>query len=309
MKTMKLPHTDMNASPFVFGTSKINLVPQEQVNSAVDAAISCGVNYFDLADIYGGLGQCEEIFQKAIAGRDRSKMYIQSKCGVIRGPEHIHYDFSKAHIIEAVEGSLKRLKTDYLDALLLHRADALMEPEEVAAAFTALEKEGKVRHFGVSNHTPSQVELLKTCVEQPLFANQLQFGLGHTLLVDSTFAVNMVIDQGIQRDMDLLNYCRLNKMTIQAWSPFQNSAHDKSFLADPKMMPRLWEELTRLAEEKNTTRAAIAAAWILRHPANMQVIIGSRSAKHVEEICAGAQVQLSRKEWYDLYFAAGHRIP
>jgi len=308
MQYCKLPQTDMTASRLIFGSSHIHMVDQLHVNSALSAALDAGINFIDTADIYGG-GVCEEMLAKALAGKDRSRLYIQSKCGVVRGAEHIHYDFSKEHIIAAVEGSLKRLGTDHLDALLLHRADTLMQPEEVAAAFDALYESGKVRHFGVSNHSPLQVELLKTCVTRPLFANQLQFGLAHSLMLDATIAANMVIDQGVMREGGLLEYSRLRRMTIQAWSPFQNSAHDASFLAHPEMMPRLTAELNRLAREKGTTPAAVAAAWVLRHPAGMQVLVGSRDPSHILDICGGCEIDLSREEWYDLYFAAGHRIP
>ena len=132
------------------------------------------------------------------------------------------YDFSKSHILKSVDGILKRLNTDYLDALLLHRPDPLVEPEEVAEAFELLHSSGKVRSFGVSNQSPMLIELLQKYVNQPLVINQLQFGVAHTPYAGSgAFSSNMTADQSVDRSSEILEYCRLKDIAIQAWSPFQ----------------------------------------------------------------------------------------
>lgn len=283
-----------------------------RMNSADDpvkvlqTAVNNGITFFDHADIYGQ-GECEKIFAKSLAKTSikREDLFIQSKCGIVPGEM---YDFSKEHIIEAVNGSLKRLQTDYLDSLLLHRPDALMDPEEVAAAFDELKAQGKVRHFGVSNHSPLQVKLLQNVVEQPLEANQLQFGLMHSGMVDEGLNVNRGKEQISQRDEGVLDFSRLENMTVQAWSPYQASLVKEVFIAN-KRFPELNQKLDELAEKYQTTPTGLASAWILRHPANMQVIAGTMNTQRIEEIAQASEIQLSRKDWYQLYLAAGNHLP
>lgn len=231
-------------------------------------------------------------------------MILQSKCGIRQG----FFDFSKEHIIASVEGSLKRLKTDYLDTLLLHRPDTLFEPEEVAAAFTELEKSGKVRHFGVSNQNPGQIELLKKYVDQELIANQLQFSIMHTGMIDTGFNVNMTIDPSLDRDGGILEYSRLNNMTIQAWSPFQYGFFEGVFLDNDKF-PELNKVIDKIATDKGVTNSAIAVAWIQRHPASFQTVVGTMNPGRIADIAKASDVTLSREEWYEIYRAAGNQLP
>ena len=203
------------------GCMRIGHLDTKSLQNLIEKQLESGVNFWDHADIYGG-GTCETIFGEALSQMPgmRDKLILQSKCGIRPGP-FTCYDFSKEHIIRSVETSLRRLQTDRLDYLLLHRPDLLMEPEEVAEAFDQLESQGKVLHFGVSNHTPSQIELLETCVKQPLEINQLQFSLAHTLLLDAPAYLNTTDSHGISRDANVLDYCRRNHITIQCYSPFQ----------------------------------------------------------------------------------------
>ena len=218
------------------------------------------------------------------------------------------FDFSKKHIIESVEGSLKRLKMDYVDALLLHRPDTLVEPEEVAEAFDELEKSGKVRYFGVSNQKPMQVELLKKYVKQPLLINQLQFGLKHSGMIDQGIHVNMTDEASVDHDGSVLDYSRLNEMTIQAWSPYQYGFFEGVFIGNEKF-PKLNQKLAELADKYHTTPTGLASAWILRHPANIQVIAGTMNVGRIKEIAQASDVELSREDWYALYREAGNILP
>lgn len=275
-------------------------------DTVLGTALELGVDFFDHADIYGG-GRCEAVFGDWLSRHPgmRERITVQTKCGIRPGC----YDFSKAHILSAVEGSLRRLQTDYVDVLLLHRPDTLMEPEEVAEAFNELESAGKVRAFGVSNHSPMQIELLKTAVRQPIVVDQLQFSLPESGLVTSGLNVNMKNDESVMHDGSALEYLRLKGITIQAWSPFQGGFFRGPFVGDREKYPALNEKLDALAEKYGVTPMGIAAAWILRHPAKIQLISGSVSPDRMREICAGADVDLSREDWYALYLAAGYRLP
>ena len=272
----------------------------------IETAYDNGINFFDHADIYGG-GECESIFADALAKTSlkREDLFIQTKCGIVPG---VMFDFSKKHIIESVEGSLQRLKMDYVDALLLHRPDTLVDPSEVAEAFDELEKSGKVRHFGVSNQKPMQIDLLKKYVKQPLLANQLQFGLKHSGMINQGIHVNMTDDGSVDHDGSVLDYSRLNDMTIQAWSPYQYGFFEGVFIGNEKF-PELNQALDNLAEKYGTTPTGLAAAWILRHPANMQVIAGTMNPGRIEEIAKASEIQLTREDWYELYRAAGNILP
>ncbi|MBQ6267214.1 MAG: aldo/keto reductase [Clostridia bacterium] len=273
---------------------------------AIGIALDLGIDFFDHADIYGG-GRCEELFGDYLAAHPslRGKITIQTKCGIRKG----FFDFSKEHIVSAVEGSLRRLRTEYVDVLLLHRPDTLMEPEEVAEAFDTLERAGKVRMFGVSNHNPMQIELLKTAVRQPLVADQLQFSVPESGLVTLGLNVNMKNDESVMHDGSALEYLRIKGITIQAWSPFQQGFFKGPFIGDREHFPALNETLDALAAQYGVTPTGIAAAWILRHPAKIQLISGSVSPDRMREIAAGADITLSREDWYAVYRAAGFRLP
>lgn len=304
MKKIKFGPTDIEVSSVILGLMRINQAkdPVKVLTTAIDNEIT----FFDHADIYGG-GDCETIFADTLAKTDakREALFIQSKCGIVPGKM---FDFSKEHIISSVEGSLKRLNTDYLDALLLHRPDTLFEPEEVAAAFDQLEKDGKVKYFGVSNQKPGQIELLKKYVSQPLVANQLQFGIMHTGMIDQGIHVNMTDGGSVDHDGEILEYSRLHDMTIQAWSPYQYGFFEGVFIDNDKF-PELNEKLVVLADKYKTTPTGIASAWILRHPANIQVIAGTMTPHRIEEIAQASEIVLTREEWYGVYKAAGNILP
>ena len=305
MKNIILGTTDIKASSIGLGCMRIADMEKEDVNKLINIALEEGINFFDHADIYGK-GRSEEIFSEAIGMNSslREKMIIQSKCSIRPG----FYDYSKEHIISSVDGILKRLKTDYLDILLLHRPDTLMEPEEVSEAFEELFKAGKVREFGVSNHNPMQIELLNKYLKNKIMINQLQFSLMHTGIIDSGINVNMKVEPSIDRDGSILEYCRLKDITIQAWSPFQYGFFEGVFLNNDKF-PELNAKTLEIAEKKNVTNSAIATAWILRHPAKIQTIVGTTNTERLRDICKASEVELTRQEWYELYRAAGNQLP
>ncbi|MBC2015057.1 aldo/keto reductase family oxidoreductase [Listeria welshimeri] len=305
MKRITIGNSALTASEISLGCMRMADLSKEDANKVINTALENGIDFFDHADIYGG-GKSEEVFADAIDmnATIREKMILQSKCGIRQG----FFDFSKEHIISSVEGSLKRLKTDYLDTLLLHRPDTLFEPEEVAAAFTELEKSGKVRHFGVSNQNPGQIELLKKYVDQELIANQLQFSIMHTGMIDTGFNVNMTIDPSLDRDGGILEYSRLNNMTIQAWSPFQYGFFEGVFLDNGKF-PELNKTIDKIAADKGVTNSAIAVAWIQRHPASFQTVVGTMNPGRIADIAKASDVTLSREEWYEIYRAAGNQLP
>lgn len=305
MKTIPIANTDLNVSEISLGCMRIHELSLPDIAHLVHTSMDVGITFFDHADIYGG-GQSEAKFAEAIdmSPSLREKMLLQSKCGI----RPRSFDFSKEHILASVDGSLKRLRTEYLDVLLLHRPDALVEPEEVAEAFDILESSGKVRHFGVSNQNPMQIELLKRTVKQPLVFNQLQLSITNTGMIDAGLTVNMKIDASIDRDGSILDYCRLNNITIQPWSPFQYGFFDGVFLDNDKF-PELNQVINALVESKGVPNTAIAIAWLLRHPAKMQPIVGTTNAKRLVDISKASDITLTRQEWYDIYLAAGNILP
>ncbi|TDE92735.1 aldo/keto reductase family oxidoreductase [Occultella glacieicola] len=309
MKILPIHGTDLNASNVVLGMMRIAQLRDEEIRTLVAVARDNGVNSFDHADIYGGQRHaCEQRFGDAISfgPAERESVLIQSKVGIRPGL----YDFSKAHIVRTVEESLVALRTEYLDLLLLHRPDTLMEPDEVAEAFDELQGTGKVRNFGVSNHTPGQIELLRRSVRQPLVVNQVQLSLVHAPLIASGLATNMAhLDASIDRGSGILDHARMNRITLQAWSPFQSGFASGVFLGDREHYGPLNDEIDDLADAYRVPPAAIAVAWITRHPAEMQVVLGTTSPERVADAAAGSQVPLTREEWYRLFSAAGHTLP
>lgn len=306
MKEIVLGITGKKMPAIVVGCMRLADKNCSEMQSFIHTALEQGAYFFDHADIYGG-GQSEAIFGEALAKDPtikREDLFLQSKCGIRQG----FFDFSKEHIINSVDGILKRLQTDYLDALLLHRPDALVEPEEVAEAFDELSAKGKVRHFGVSNHKPMQIELLKRYVNQPLIINQLQFSIPVSNMVANGLEVNMTSDGAPDYDGSILDYSRLHDMTIQAWSPFQMPNWQGCFI-DNEKYAKLNEEMQVLAEQYGVSKTTIATAWILRHPVGMQVVTGTASEKRLAEIIEAEKVNLTRQEWYRLYLAAGHILP
>ena len=305
MKEIIMANGNIKASEIGLGCMRIAKLDKNTVNSLINTALDCGINFFDHADIYGA-GKSEEIFNEAISLTPslREKIIIQSKCAIRPGM----YDYSKEHILNSVDGILKRLKTDYLDILLLHRPDTLMEPEEVSEAFEKLYNEGKVRNFGVSNHNSMQIELLNKYLKNKITINQLQFSIMHTGIIDSGLNVNMKNSPSIDRDSSILEYCRLNDITIQAWSPYQYGFFEGTFIDNPKF-PELNKKLKELAEKYNVSSTAIATAWILRHPAKIQTIVGTTNENRLKDICTASNVNLTRQEWYEIYLSAGNMLP
>ena len=311
MKTFNLPGTDLTVPAVVTGVMRIQEKTDAEVRELFDASLAAGINFFDHADIYGegAAHGCEARFAEALqlTPSQRADIVLQTKAGIVKdGP---YFDFSYDHIIEAVDGSLAALDTDYIDILLLHRPDALVEPEEVARAFDELSAAGKVLNFGVSNHTPGQIELLKRYVRQPLVANQVQLSITHAPIITQGVAMNMAgVEQSISRDVGILDYCRLHDITIQAWSPFQAGFFTGVFLGNPDY-PELNAVIDRLATAYEVPAEAIATAWLTRHPAQLQVVLGTTSPERITAAAKGADIVLTRPEWYELYRAAGHLLP
>jgi predicted oxidoreductase len=309
MKSVALGRTGQFVPNIALGMMRIVEKSDEEIRNLVGTARDAGIDFFDHADIYGGRPHgCEERFGEAmqLSSSEREQIRIQTKCGIANKS----YDFSYEYVIERVEGSLRALRTDYIDTLLLHRPDALVEPDEVARAFDELEASGKVRTFGVSNHTPLQIDLLKTAVKQPIVANQLQLSIPHAPIIAQGIAANMAgVEQSAVLDGgSVVEYCRINGITIQAWSPFQGGYFSGTFLGS-KDYPELNAVIDRLAAEYDVPAIAIATAWITRHPADMQVVLGTTNSQRVADATLGSELRLTRPEWYGLIRAAGYRVP
>jgi predicted oxidoreductase len=311
MKTFVLPGTDLVVPAIVAGMMRIREKSDVEVRALYDASLAAGINFFDHAAIYGSeMHGCERRFAEALklTPSQRDEIILQTKAGLVR-TDGSHFDLSYDEIVSSVNDSLAALDTDHIDILLLHRPDALVEPEEVARAFDELESAGKVRHFGVSNHSPAQVELLKKYVRQPLVANQLQLSITHADLITQGMSINMgALDQSVDRTIGTLDYCRLHDITIQAWSPFQAGFFTGPFLGNPDY-PELNAVIDRLAGKYDVPVEALATAWITRHPAQIQVVLGTTNPGRVTAAAKGADFVLTKVEWYELYRAAGHIVP
>lgn len=306
MKTIKLGSSELKVPAIAVGCMRINGLSQKEAEIFIKEAMDMGANYFDHADIYGD-GLCEEIFGSVLKANPgmREKMILQSKAGIVPG---VMYDNSKEYLTKAVDGILKRLHTEYLDLFLIHRPDALADPEETADALEAMYQAGKVKYFGVSNHRPGQIDLLSKYMNHRIMVNQMQLSVTNASMIQSGLETNMLTDGAVDRDGDVLEYCRLHDITIQTWSPFQYGFFAGTFLGNPEF-PELNQVLDELAKKYNTSNTAIAAAWILRHPAKMQMIAGSTKVSRLKEICQATHITLEKEEWYRLYLAAGHMLP
>lgn len=295
------------APSIALGLMRISEMSDDAVRELVGAALDVGVNFFDHADIYGtSMHASERRFAEAMrfSPSERDAITLQTKAGIVPG---VGYDFSSEHLIASVDASLAALQTDRIDILLLHRPDALMEPDDVAKAFDTLYDAGKVRSFGVSNHTPRQIEFLARWMRRPVVANQLQLSLTHAPIIAQPMAMNRAGEQAVERDGGgVLEYCRDEQITVQAWSPFGGPGGP--FIGNPAYA-ELNAVLDRLAAGYGVTPEAIATAWITRHPSNMQVVIGTTRPDRVRAAAAGADLVLTRAEWYELFRAAGHEIP
>ena len=308
MKYYNIVNGPMNVSAIIQGCMRMPSLSKEDAAAVIRTAFDCGINFFDHATCYG-YGEAETRFAEAfpLTGLRRQDIYIQSKCGIC--PERREFDWTKEYILSAVDGILQRLNTDYLDMLLLHRPDLLFDPAEVADAFQTLKITGKVRWFGVSNLMPMQIALLKKYAKVPLIFNQVQLSLEQSQLIDQAFYMNnKTTDMSISRDGSLLDYCRLNDITVQAWSPLQVGMFGGTFIDNPDFAD-LNTALGKIAERESVTKAAVALAWILRHPAKMQTVIGTMNPQHIQEACEAARVTLSHHDWYALYLASGKFLP
>jgi predicted oxidoreductase len=301
----------IKASAVALGCMRIAGLSRDDVATLLSTSIESGINYFDHADIYGQ-GQCEIVFAQGIkdACIQRDNLIIQTKCGIKRDGGNYFYDSSKEHIVFSVEQSLQRLGVETIDVLLLHRPDALMEPEEIAEAFELLYQAGKVRSFGVSNYNPGQIQLLARHLptNNRIIINQIQYSPARTGLLDSGLHVNMGNDLSVNHDGSLLDFCRLENITIQAWSPFQHGFIEGPFLDHPRFAA-LNAIINDVAQERKVSREAVVIAWILRHPANMQAIPGTTRPDRIRSMCEAFQLNMSRKEWYDIYCSQGRALP
>ena len=300
-----LGSSDLSVSRIGLGCMRMAALDSSDAVRVIETALEKGINFFDHADIYGG-GQSEVRFAQAVKelGLDRENLVIQSKCGIRKG----FFDFSKEHILDSVDGILSRLDIDYLDLLALHRPDALMEAEEVAEAFRALKESGKVRHFGVSNQNRYQMELLQSYLDEPLMVNQLQLSPAHTPMIDAGFHVNMKDDPATMRDGGILEYCQLKSVTPQAWSPFLINLQEGIFANHPAY-EELNQTIQHYADDYGVAAEAIVVAWILRHPAKIQTIVGSMNPDRLTKIAQAFDVQLTREQWYHIYRSTGNVLP
>ena len=308
MQYQNIKNGPSEVSRIILGCMRMPSLSVQEAARQIEKAVEGGINFFDHATCYGR-GEAEKRFGDALRETSikREDLRIQSKCGLCF--ERNEFDWTKENILTSVDESLQRLKMDYLDVLLLHRPDLIYDPEEVAEAFEALEKSGKVRFFGVSNVPMMQLKVLKKFVKQPLSINQLQLSITASQLIDQTLYVNdLTTDLSLDRDNGLLDYCRLEDITIQAWSPLQFGKFEGCFVDHPDFL-ELNQALSELAEKYKVSKTAIAIAWILRHPAKMQVIAGTMNPKHLEEYCEATKVELTHHEWYQLYLASGKKLP
>ncbi|MCR5288944.1 MAG: aldo/keto reductase [Treponema sp.] len=308
MKTISVQNGPANASSIILGCMRMPALTVDQAEKMIHTSIDLGINFFDNATCYGN-GEAEKRFGDAFkqSGIKREDVFIQTKCGLRF--ERNEFDWTKENILVSVDESLTRMKLDYLDVLLLHRPDLIFEPEQVAEAFDTLYKNGKVRHFGVSNVPPLQIELLKRCVKQPLIFNQLQLSLEQSQLIDQAlFLNNLTSDRSIDRDNGTLDYCRLNNITIQAWSPLQYGFFKGCFVDSPEF-PEINKALAEVGQKYGVSKTAVAIAWILRHPAKMQVLAGTMNPDHLKDICDATTFELTHNEWYKIYLSSGKKLP
>ena len=304
MYKIELGKSGIEVPTIAVGCMRISNMSKESMAVFINTAIENGAYFFDHADIYDG-GKCENLFGEVVSSSLRDKLIIQTKCGIVPGKM---FDFSYEHIIRSAEESLKRLKTDYIDVFLLHRPDALVEPDEVARAFDELKASGKVRAFGVSNQNPYQMQLLQNSLDMPLCVNQLQFGIMHTPMIQAGINVNMYNDSAVGRDGGVLDYCRLNKITVQPWSPVQYGFFEGCFI-DNEKFPELNRAMDEIAGRYGVNKNTIAFAWILRHPAKMQPVTGTTNIDRLKDYIKATEISLTREEWYDIYRAAGNILP
>ena len=307
MNKQTLGKTNLKVSRVALGMMRLSSKNLEETKTIIKTALDAGINFFDHADIYGR-GKSEELFGQAMKDLkiDRSTIYIQSKCGI--DPRIPMYNFSKEYILKSVDEILERLQTDYLDLLLLHRPDMLMDPLEINEAFKILHEKNKVRHFGVSNMNKQQLSFLQKHLDIKIEVNQLQFSIMHNDLVRTSIYTNMNELEPLSNSFELLDYMQEHDISMQAWSPFNYGLFEGIFIDNDKF-PILNEKLAEIALKYNAEKSAIAVAWINTHPAKIQTIIGTMTPKRIIDASLGANIILTRQEWYEIYKAAGFKLP
>lgn len=305
MKYQLIGNSNIKASKVSLGLMRIKDKTHEEAVLILRTALESGINFFDHADVYGN-GKSEEVFAKAMKELNvpRESYYLQSKVGIRVG---IDYNFTKEHILKSVDEILVRLNTSYLDTLLLHRPDMLWEPEEIAEAFKELKALGKVRYFGVSNMHQNQVSYLQSKLDDKIIINQLQYSIMHASMVTTGTYVNTNLKHDGFDAIGIIDYMREHNITIQAWSPFQYGRYEGIFLDNDKFS-ELNEVLDELAIKYNTTKTSLSVAWILRHPANIQVLVGTMTPSRIIECANGAKIELSREDWYKILISAGNKM-
>ena len=321
MKQYRIPNTDLDVSRLAYGTwhiggtwdeAPVSAEIDQRTNKLINTAVEQGINFIDLADIYTK-GKSDQTVGNALAASPglRDKLVLQAKCGIVLGDDDNpgYYNFDYDHIVGALEGTLSRLQTDHVELLLLHRPDALCEPEEVARAFEHLHSSGKVRYFGVSNHNAGQIRLLQTYVDQMIVVNQVELNLLHNHMINDGVVFN---NEGVHYagSGGTLDYCRLNDIMIQAWSPVAGGRIFNPPADAPANIVAVAKEIDAQAIKHKTTAEAIAFAWLLRHPAGIQPIIGTLRPERIVTSCYADGVELSRLDWYRLFSAArGENVP
>ena len=309
MRYVSFGNEGEKVSEVMLGLMRIPDMDAQEVADLIRAGLDAGIDSLDNADIYGG-GRSEELLGKVFAMSPslRNAVFLQTKCAIRLEGGAVWYDHSKEHILRSAENSLKKMRTDRIDSFLLHRPDALMEPEEIAEAFTLLHDSGKVRYFGVSNYNPVMIDMLKEYLAFPICTDQIQLSAAHTLPFNAGFQFNTPWEGAAMRDGGILEYCRMNEIVIQTWSSLQYGFFEGSILGSD-LYPELNKVLDRIAEEKGVTPAAVAVAWILRYPAKMQAVVGTTNPEHLRETAKAADIELTRKEWYEIYVSAGNKLP
>lgn len=325
VKEMPLKKREISSSRLILGCMGLGgswdqnpLTKEDRITAekAVEAALSSGITMFDHADIYK-MGKAEAVFGEILREKPelRENIILQSKCGIRFKENNLpqRYDFSKEHILQSVDGILKRLNTEYLDILLLHRPDPLMEPEEVAEAFDKLKTTGKVRNFGVSNMSSSQIKLLQTYCSDPIIVNQLELSLKRIDWLEQGVLVNQKSGNEVNFADGIIEHCRLNDIQIQAWAPLSYGMYsgreiENSTDSDLKTI----ELVQNMAREKDTSTEAIVLGWLMRHPSYIQPVIGTSNPQRIKN-CQDAIYQaenMTREEWYTLYTASrGAKMP
>ncbi len=324
MNKYKIYNTDLEVSRIAYGCMGIggswddSPLADETISKAIDsvsAALEGGINFFDHANIYAR-GKSEIVFSKVLQELKgiRDKIIIQSKCG-IRFPGDPNpespgrYDFSYKNIVESTNASLNRLGIEQLDILLLHRPDPLMQPEEVAKAFDELHKQGKVRYFGISNFNPGQMTLLQNSLDYPLVVNQIEISLLHHHVFNDGILANQLSGK-YAAATGIIDHCMLNNIQVQAWSPVALGKIFNPPTDAESNVKKLSRKLIEYAEEKNTSVEAIALAWLLKHPAGIQPVIGTTKPERIINSCKADDIELTREEWYTLFtIARGNPVP